>query len=180
MGLARHHPGGQWRLCFSATAASAVLYCTIVLFGVGSASPSALDALRDPQASAVPILPQADTETVPGSALRLPQASPEPGRHRVRLRLTRPSTGVQAKETPTPTSSAASPAEISTRRPPSRQAQSAPAHKGPSTATVAQTETVVSLPVTVPTVTVPLPELPVPFPDLPASPLPLPLPLALP
>src|SRR5207253_4814990 len=60
MGLARHNPSGHWRLGLSATAASAVLYSAIVLFGVGSASPSALDAGRDPHAAAVLILPRAD------------------------------------------------------------------------------------------------------------------------
>jgi len=50
MGLARHK--GEVRLGLSATVASVVLYSAIVLFGVGSASPSATDATRDPQASA--------------------------------------------------------------------------------------------------------------------------------
>ena len=66
MGLAKHNPGGQWRLGLSATAASAVLYSAIVVFGVGSASPSAPGAGRDPHASAVLIQPHADT--VSGSA----------------------------------------------------------------------------------------------------------------
>src|SRR5437899_11377123 len=85
MGLAKHNPGGQWRLGLSATAASAVLYSAIVLFGVGSASPSALDAGRDPHASAVLILPQADS--VSGSVQKLPQASPGPRRQRSRARV---------------------------------------------------------------------------------------------
>src|SRR5712691_8522726 len=89
MGLARHNPSGHWRLGLSATAASAVLYSAIVLFGVGSASPSALDAGRDPHASAV---------------LMLPQASPEPRRQRSRARVDHP----RAVVVPTQTSSAPS------------------------------------------------------------------------
>src|SRR6266699_889178 len=97
MGLAKHNPGGQWRLGLSATVASAVLYSAIVLFGVGSASPSATDAARDPHASAVLIRAHADT--VSGSVQRLPQASPEPRRHRSRTRARRPSTGVAPAQT---------------------------------------------------------------------------------
>jgi hypothetical protein len=80
MGLARHNPSGQLRLGLSATAGSAVLYGAIVVFGIGSASPSALDVDRGPHASVVLVPPHADI--VPGSVRKLPQASPEPGRHR--------------------------------------------------------------------------------------------------
>ena len=84
MGLARHNPSGQLRLGLSATAGSAVLYGAIVVFGIGSASPSALDVDRDRHASVV--LVPAHADIVPGSVRKLPQASPEPGRHRSRVR----------------------------------------------------------------------------------------------
>ena len=72
MGLARHNPGGQLRLGLSATAGSAVLYNAIVVFGIGSASPSALDVDSDRYASVV-LVPQ-HADTVPGSVRKLPQA----------------------------------------------------------------------------------------------------------
>src|SRR5207249_1735083 len=99
MGLATHK--GELRLGLSATVASAGLYCAIVLFGVGSATPSAPDAVgRDPLASAVLVKPHA--HTVSGSVQKLPQASPDPRRHRSHRRAARPRAGA--------TSSQASPA----------------------------------------------------------------------
>jgi len=171
MGLARHNPSGHWRLGLSATAASAVLYSAIVLFGVGSASPSALDAGRDPHASAVLILPPADS--VSGSVQRLPQASPEPRRQRSRARVDRP----RAVVVPTPTSSAPSATESPKPASP-RQTESKPRDvTGPATAS-APAPLGVSVPVvSLPVVTVTLPELPV---QLPEAPAPLSLPLALP
>jgi hypothetical protein len=169
MGLARHNPSGHWRLGLSATAASAVLYSAIVLFGVGSASPSALDAGSDPHASAVLVLPQADS--VSGSVQRLPQASPEPRRQRSRARVDRP----RAVVVPTPTPSATeSPTPASPR-----QAESKPRNvTGPTTASVAEPLLGVSVPVvSLAAVTVTLPELPVQLPEAPAPPS---LPLALP
>src|SRR6266550_1365517 len=105
MGLAKHKAGV--RLSLSATVASAVLYSAIVLFGVGSASPSAPDAARDPHASAVLI--QGHADTVSGSVQRLPQASPEPRRHRSRTRARRPSTGVAPAQTSSAPSAVAAP-----------------------------------------------------------------------
>jgi hypothetical protein len=170
VGLAKHNPSGHWRLGLSATAASAVLYSAIVLFGVGSASPSAPAAGRDPHASAVLIQPQADT--VSGSAQRLPQASPEPRRHRLRARASRPRTGIVP---PAPTSSAtatiAAPAPASPRKTESES----PSITGSAAASVAEAPPVVSLPlISPPVVTVPVPDLPVPLPGVPAA-LPLPL-----
>ena len=173
MGLAKHNPGGQWRLGLSATAASAVLYSAIVLFGVGSASPSALDAARDPHASAVLILPQADS--VSGSVQRLPQASPEPRRHRSPAKVDRPRAGV----TPAPVSSA--PSETASPKPASPRQESATAsgvNVSSSASVVEPAPTVVTVTapvVPLPPVTVTLPELPVQLPTVPAPPaLPLP------
>src|SRR3989440_8077746 len=155
MGLARHNPGGHWRLGASATAASAVLYSAIVLFGVGSASPSALDAGRDPHASAVLILPRADS--VSGSVRKLPQASPEPRRQRSRARVDRPRTVV----VPAPTSSAPSapsaPSATESPTPASpRQTESKPRDvTGPTTASASGPPLGVSVPVvSLPVVTV--------------------------
>ena len=187
MGLAKHNPGGQWRLGLSATAASAVLYSAIVLFGVGSASPSALGAGHDPHASAVLIQPHADT--VSGSAQRLPQASPEPGRHRLRARADRPHTGVEPAPTSSaPTSSAPSTVASPTPRSPRETESESPGVTSSATASVAVAPPVASVPpISLPTVTVSAPDLPVQLPDVPVPvpvpappPLPLPLPPALP
>jgi len=170
MGLAKHNPSGQWRLGLSATAASAVLYSAIVLFGVGSASPSAPAAGGDPHASAVLIQPHADT--VSGSVQRLPQASPEPRRHRSHARLDRPRTEVASQPTSSAPSTTASPKPA----PPRVTESESPSGTSSPAAPVAVAVPVLPVPpITVPTVTVPAPELPVPLPELPAPP-PLPLP----
>jgi hypothetical protein len=176
MGLATHK--GELRLGLSATVASVVLYGAIVLFGLGSASPSVHDAAaRDPHASAVLIQPHADT--VSGSVQRLPQASPEPGRNRRHARVPRPRTG------PTPSGGVPGPSTPSVVADPTPQSprvtESEPQSATSSTtAPVADPPPLVSPPaVTVPSVTVPVPELPAPLqepPTLPALPLPLPLP----
>jgi len=176
MRLAKHNPGGQWRFGLSATAASGVLYSAIVLFGVGSASPSALDAARDPHASAVLILPHADT--VSGSVQRLPQASPEPRRHRSPAQVDRPRVGV----TPAPVSAA--PSATESPKPASPRQESATSSgvnvsSSGSTVEPAPTVTVTAPIVPLPPVTVTLPELPVQLPTVPAPPA-LPLPLQLP
>jgi hypothetical protein len=174
MGLARHK--GEVRLGLSATVASVVLYSAIVLFGVGSASPSATDATRDPHASDVLIQPHADT--VSGSVQRLPQASPEPRRHGGRVPRPRTRSGVA----PAPTSPAApSPTAVAdpTPAPPRVTESEPPSATGSTTAPVAEPLPPTSLPViSVPSVTVPVPVpvLQAPLPDPPAS-LPLPLPL---
>ncbi len=176
MGLAKHNPGGQWRLGLSATAASAVLYSAIVLFGVGSASPSALDAARDPHASAVLILPHADT--VSGSVQRLSQASPEPRRHHSPAQAGRPRAGV----TPAPASSAPSATESPKPASPRQESATSSGVNVSSSASVvepAPTVTVTAPVVPLPPVTITLPELPVQLPTVPAPPA-LPLPLQLP
>src|SRR6476619_877978 len=170
MGLARHNPSGQLRLGLSATAGSAVLYSAIVVFGIGSASPSALDVEGDRDASVV-LVPQ-HADIVPGSVRKLPQASPEPGRHRSRLRARPHRTEVGSK---------APPAEATVERPLPQPA--APGATDPrsrsvsssSTAPVAASQPIVAVP------TLSVPELPVALPPLPVSPaLPLPRPLDLP
>jgi hypothetical protein len=173
MGLARRK--GELRLGLSATVASAVMYSAIVLFGVGSASPSAPDAGRDPNASAVLI--QGRAETVSGSVPRLPQASPEPRRHRAHTRARRPRAGV----TPAPTSSAPSPVAAPAPGSPRVTESESPSVTSSTTVPVVDALPVLPVPVVavpvvaVPPVTVPLPELPVTVPELPATqPLPLP------
>ena len=170
MGLARHNPSGQLRLGLSATAGSAVLYSAIVVFGIGSASPSALDVGRDRHTSVV-LIPQ-HADIVPGSVKKLPQASPEPGRHRSQVRARQPHTGVAPAATSSAPSTVADPTSASPRVTESES----PSVAGSTTVSVADPLPVVPVPVVpVPAVTVPLPELPVPLPDLPA-PQPLPLP----
>src|SRR2546425_12232241 len=168
MGLARHNPSGHWRLGLSATAASAVLYSAIVLFGVGSASPSALDAARDPHASAVLILAHADT--VSGSVQRLPQASPEPRRHHSPAKAGRPRGG----DTPQPASSV--PSATASAKPASPRQESATSsgvNRSSSGSAVEPAPTVVTATVPggpLPRMTGTRPELPVQLPIWPAPP----------
>jgi hypothetical protein len=175
MGLAKHKAGV--RLSLSATVASAVLYSAIVLFGVGSASPSAPDAARDPHASAVLI--QGPADTVAGSVQRLPQASPEPRRDRSRTRARQPRTGVAPAETSAAPSTVVGPTSAAPR---ATESESPSSVASSPTVSVADPPPVVTVPVIqVPTVTVPpLPELPVTLPELPDLPAPPPLPLPLP
>jgi hypothetical protein len=177
MGLAKHNPGGQWRLGLSATAASAVLYSAIVLFGVGSASPSALDAARDPHASAVLVLPHADT--VSGSVQRLPQASPEPRRHYSPAKVNRPRAGVAPAPASSAPSATGSPKPASPRQESATSSGAKGSSPPASVVEPAPTFTVTAPIVPVPPVTVTVPELPVQLPTLPAPPA-LPLPPTLP
>jgi hypothetical protein len=169
---------GELRLGLSATVASAVLYSAIVLFGVGSASPSAPDAGRDSNASAVLI--QGHAETVSGSVPRLPQASPESRRHRghrAHTRTRRPRAGVGPAQTSSALSPVAAPAPGSPRMTESESPSVASSTTVPVVdALPVPPVPVVAVPVVaVPPVTVPLPELPVTVPELPATqPLPLP------
>jgi hypothetical protein len=173
MGLARHNPGGQLRLGPSATAGSAVLYSAIVVFGIGFASPSALDVDSDRHASVV-LVPQ-HADTVPGSVRKLPQASPEPGRHRSRVRARPHRTEVGSKASPTQsTVERPSPQPTAPRATEPRS----PSVTSSSTAPVAAPQPSVAVP------TLAGPELPVPVPALPPLPvspaLPLPLSPVLP
>jgi hypothetical protein len=170
MGLAKGNPGGQVRLGLSATAASAVLYSAIVLFGIGSASPSAPGVGPDRRASVVLIPGHADI--VSGSVPRLPQASPEPGRNRSRVGPHRPGSAVGSTATPAPSSSVESPPAPA--RPRVTEFAS-PSVSDSSTAPVAVPLPAVPLPDEI-VLTVPAaaPELPVPLPELPKPPLDLP------
>ena len=159
MGLARHNPSGQLRLGLSATAGSAVLFGVIVVFGIVSASPSALDVDRDPHASVVLVPRHADI--VPGSVRKLPQSSPEPGRHRSRVR-----TRQLRNEIPQVPRSAA-PATVTTPTPKSPRAteSESPSVASSTPASAPDPVPVVLVPVVpVPALTVPLPELPVSLP----------------
>ena len=171
MGLARHNPGGQLWLGLSATAGSAVLYSAIVVFGIGSASPSALDVGRDRHTSVV-LVPQ-HADIVPGSVKKLPQASPEPGRHRSLVRPQPRRTEVGSTASPAPSTGESQPPPAAPRVTEPRS----PSVSGSSTAPVVEPLPSVAVP------TVPAPELPVPLPALPVPLLPelaVPLPLDLP
>lgn len=67
------------RLGLSATAAAAALYGAVILFGVGPATPSALDPNNDLRP---PVVHVPHDSAVSGPAQRLPQASPGPERQR--------------------------------------------------------------------------------------------------
>jgi hypothetical protein len=169
MGLARRNPGGQLRLGLSATAGSAVLYSAIVLFGVGSASPSAPDVSGPDHRASVMLIP-GRTDIVSGFVQKLPQASPEPGRTGSRVRPHRPGSTVG------PTATAASPSNVESPRTPARPRvteSGSPSASGSSTAPVAVPVPTVPLPdeivVTVPAVPA-VPEVPVPLPELPKPP----------
>jgi hypothetical protein len=167
MGLARHNPSGQVRLGLSATAGSAVLYSAIVVFGIGSASPSALDVDRDRNASVVLVPRHADI--VPGSVKKLTQASPEPGRHRSLVRPHTLRTEVESTTAPAPAAveSPLSPA------PPRGKESASPSVSAPSTVPVAEPVPTVAVPtLSVPELPLPLPELPLPLPEVPVPPLP--------
>ena len=176
MGLATHNRVGGLRLCLSAIAASAALYSAVVLFGVGSPPSVALDVGRDRHSSVVRISEHIDESSVSGSARKLPQASPEPGRQRARVRPHQPGrSGVESTSSPT-SSTVESPTQVPA--PPRGTESSSPNLRVPSTAPVA-----VPLPrVEVPTVSAPelAVPLPLPLPALPVPPLPLPQPLPLP
>jgi hypothetical protein len=166
VGLATHNPGGQLRFGISATAASAVLYSAVVLFGVSSASPLALDSNSDRGGSVV-LVPAHDT-AVSGPEQKLPQASPGPVRHHAGQVVRAPRVGVGSRSSaPRPTSGPTQPSNPASPR----TTESQPAKP---TSTSAPTSTVVE--VTAPTLpeptlpTVTLPTLPVELPETPALP----------
>jgi hypothetical protein len=169
VGLATHKVGrGEVRLGLSATAASAVLYGAVVLFGVVSASPSALGS-EDGRGSSVVLVPAPHDSAGTGPAQRLPQVSPGSVRHLHRGSSPRSDLGgATAASLPRPAGVAPTPAAPSpkTARPssPFKQATTPPA-----------TTTAPALPIspdsiltTVTTALPPLPELP----GLPAPPVP--------
>jgi hypothetical protein len=173
MGLATHNRVGGLRLCLSATAASAVLYSAVVLFGVGSPPSVTLDVESNRPTSVVRISERSDVGSVSGSVKKLPQASPEPGRPRHRVRPHQPRRpGVESTSPPTP-ATVESPAPLPV--PPRATESASPSVKAPSTVPVAAPLPSVTVP------TVPAPELPalLPQPTLPVPPVLLPVPLAL-
>src|SRR5438034_8888492 len=84
MGYAAHHSGDQLRLGVSATVASAVLYSAVVLFGLGSASPSAQARATDRNSPVVRVAPD---RAVSSPGKRVPQVSPGPARRHSHGRL---------------------------------------------------------------------------------------------
>jgi hypothetical protein len=173
MGLARHKSSGEVRLGLSATAGSAVLYSAIVLFGVGSASPSAPDAGPDRRASAVLIPGPADF--VSGSVQRLPQASPEPGRNRPTARPHRPRRAVGSAPTTSPSPSTVESPPLPA--PPRATESVTPTVSNSSASAVEVSLPAVPLPDAVAVIVPAVPALPVLLPELPALPaLPLDLP----
>jgi hypothetical protein len=77
MGTAAHNSSGELRLGLTATAAAAVLYGAVVVFGLGPASPFGLSRADEPTA---PVVHMPHDTAAPGPALRLPQVSPGPER----------------------------------------------------------------------------------------------------
>jgi hypothetical protein len=180
MGLATRNPVGAVRLVLSATAASAVLYGAIVLFGVGSASPSTLDTGGSDRHASV-VLTRSHVVIVSGSVQKLPQASPEPGRNRLRVRPPRPRPAVvEATRPAAPVAVENKPAPV-----PTRGTESGPpsADSPPADPVAVPLQVQVPVPVPVPSVAIPaVPALalPLPLPALPPLPLPPLPPLQLP
>jgi hypothetical protein len=180
MGYAAHHSGGQLRLGVSATVASAVLYSAVVLFGLGSASPSAQGRATDRNSPVVRVAPD---RAVSSPGKRLPQVSPGPARRhshgRLRAAGANHVTAVVAKPIAAGESDKGSPAPAAATQPKPKtavpagsDAQSAPA-TGSTPGEPDPIVTVPDLPVTVPTTPVPLPPPPsVQVPALPGHSLP--------
>jgi hypothetical protein len=154
---AAHKSGGEARLGLSATAAAAALYGAIILFGLGSASSSALNPNGD---SRTPVVRLPHDSAVSGPALRLPQVSPGPGRQR---------SGKASPSTPGSVTAVPAPLAEQPEHPlpapsePKAAAAPAPAAASLSTQAVQPSEVAVTIPtpeVTLPTVTVPTVTLP--------------------
>ena len=185
MGHAAQHSGGQLRLGVSATVASAVLYSAVVLFGLGSASPSAQGRSTDPSSPVVRVAPD---RAVSGPGKRLPQVSPGPARRHSTARahdhgstqvvtlVAKPSVSNDSNTpsaagpaVPHPKPKAAAPPTSTTESGPS-DGNSTPAEPDPVVALPDLPVTVLDLPVTVPTTPLPLPGLPaVQVPQLPGA-----------
>ena len=175
MGYAAHHSGGQLRLGVSATVASAVLYGAVVVFGLGSASPSAQGHARDRSSPVVRVAPD---RAVSSPGKRLPQVSPGPARRhshgRLRAAGANHVTTVVAKpiaagdsDKGSPTPAAAPQPKPKATAPASSGAQSAP----PTGSTPGEPDPIVTvpdLPVTVPDLPVTVPATPVPLPPPPS------------
>lgn len=177
MGPAVHKSSGQMRLSLSATAAAAVLYGAVVVFGLGPASPLSLGRGDD---TAVPVVHVPHDSAVSGPVQRLPQVSPGPERHRAKLQKQRSSTRAETNapaQTPRPDAPATPPrGPVSTPAP----SGNSPNQSQPSDPTVSVLSST-PLPepeLTVPTISLPTIELPPPLPPAPTLPavpsLPLP------
>jgi hypothetical protein len=156
MGLATHNPSGEVRLVLSATAASAVLYGAVVLFGAGSPSPVALDVGGSARHASVVLIPK-HADTVPGPVQKLPQASPGPRRHRSQTRPhpRRPATGSTTSPAPRNVGSPPPPTPQPPRAPTRVQAEApAPQSNDRSADPIAEPRPSVAIP------TVTVPELP--------------------
>jgi hypothetical protein len=153
VGPAANTSSGETRLGLSATAAAAVLYGAVVLFGLGPTSPLALDREGDLPA---PVVQVPHDAAAPGPELRRPQASPGPARPRQSSRPGRDKNAVQPAVSAKPTVAPETPDQPTAPRPPATASQphSAPAKK----------DTVGTSPT--PTVTVPGPELPITTPSV--------------
>jgi hypothetical protein len=185
MGYAAQHPGGQLGLGVSASVASAVLYGAVVMFGLGSASPSTQGRSTDRSSPVVRVAPD---RAVSRPGKRLPQVSPGPARQPSRARVHRGSeqvttvvaTAIAAGESekgstprPQPKSQGAITAtsEVQSASPTS----STPGEPDPIVTVPDLPVTVPDLPLTVPTLPLPLPLPPTPSVQVPATPtVPLP------
>jgi hypothetical protein len=185
MGYAAQHPGGQFRFGLSATVASAVLYGAVVVFGLGSASPSTQGRATD-RSSPVVRVPPDRAVSRPGK--RLPQVSPGPARRPSHARVHRgseqvttvvatPIAGGESEKGSTPPArpqpksqgAITGTSEVQSPSP----TNSPPAEPNPVVTVPELQVTVPDLPVTVPTP--PLPPPPTPSVQVPATPsLPLP------
>jgi hypothetical protein len=172
MGYAAQNPGGQFRFGVSATVASAVLYGAVVLFGLGSASPSTQGRATDRSA---PVVRVARDRAVSRPGRRLPQVSPGPARQPTRSRVHRARDQVTtAVATPIAT---ADNGKVSTSPAPQSTPKSATSttsevqSASPSNSTPREPDPIVTLPdlpVTVPDLPVTVPTLPLPVPTTPS------------
>jgi hypothetical protein len=166
VGLATHNPGGHVRFGVTATAASAVLYCAVVLLGVKAASPSLLDRGSDRDTSVVLIRPHDSAASA--TRQRLPQASPGRTRqqHRNAVTVRTPTLGAgSSASAPRP---AAAPADV-----PARGAETT-SQSSSRTETAVEEKPKPLLEVTPPTLPPPAPEIRLPTVSMPSLPVPLP------
>ena len=179
MGSAAQHSGDQLRLGVSATVASAVLYSAVVLFGLGSASPSAQGRATDRSS---PVVLVATDRAVSSPGQRLPQVSPGPARRRpharIRSRSDQVVTATAAPIAPSdgdkgaPARPGASQTEPRASAPATSQAEAQSATSTGSPGEPDPIVTVPELPVTVPDLPVTVPTSPVPLPPAPTVQLP--------
>jgi hypothetical protein len=180
VGPAAHTSSGHLRLPLSSTAAAAVLFGAVVVFGLRPASPLALGPDR---IDAAPVVRVPHDVTASGPEQRGPQPSPGPERLRTPVKTRQTWTPVAQRPTATrpvaeQPSGPRTPGSTPPARPPATPLVQPPTPP-PEVAATALPEPPGPLPeVTVPTLTVPplppLPPLPAPLPELPPAPLDLP------